>query len=115
MNIERKETIVGLEKKGKEEKKAFWKDLAERVGKSSRALPVVNLEKLEKLAEKNSGKLLVVPGKVLGKGTVNAKVRVAALSFSEKALQELGKNGEAIYLNELIKGKENVKDMVIVK
>lgn len=115
MNLERKETIVGLEKKARKEKKAFWKDLAERLNKHSRQLPSINLEKIEKLALKNPGKILVVPGKVLGKGAINSKVRVAAFDFSAKALQEIKKQGEALKLSELIEGKEKPSNMVIVK
>lgn len=115
MNLEKKKTIIGLKRKAKEEKKAFWRDIAERLEKPSRRMISVNLEKLGKLAAKNPGKTLVVPGKVLGKGELEGKARVAALAFSKKALEEIQKKGEAIYLNDLIKGKEAPSNMVIVK
>ena len=115
MSLERTKTIVGLKKKVKIDNKNIWKDLAKRMARSARNLPVVNLEKINKLAEKNPGKLLVVPGKVLGKGSLTTKVNVAAFSFSEHALDEIKKHGEAIHLSELIQGNEKPSNMVIVQ
>jgi large subunit ribosomal protein L18e len=47
----------------------------------------VNLDRIDE--ESKEGDTIIVPGKVLGKGDVSKKIRVAALSFSSEAEKKL--------------------------
>ncbi len=88
----------------------IWKDVAKRLSKPSRIRAEVNISKINRYAEENS--TILVPGKVLGAGTVNVKVTVAAISFSEsakKAIENAG--GRCITIKELI--KENPKGSLV--
>ena len=82
-------TVVLLEKAAKKNGAAVWKEIARRIKGSRRARPEVNLDKLDA----NAAKTIVVPGKVLGNGTLNKAVKVAALSFSASAREKIEKKG----------------------
>lgn len=110
-----KEIIVALRKKYAKTKENIWKDIAERLGTPRRKRASVNLMKINKKAKQNPDKIMLVPGKVLSLGTLEGKVRVAALNFSEKALAEIKKNGEALSLEDICDAKYKAKDFIIVK
>lgn len=86
-----RETILALEKQAKKEKAKIWKDVAMRLGKSTRIRPVVNIENLEKQCK--DGDVVVVPGKLLGAGALSKKITVSALSTSEEAEKKVAKAG----------------------
>lgn len=75
----------------KKTKKPIWKAVAMSLEKPSRNRPEVNISRLNRHSEK--GDSLVVPGKVLGSGTIDFPVDVAALSFSEEAKRKIAKAG----------------------
>jgi large subunit ribosomal protein L18e len=64
-------------------------ELAHKLSGPTRLQKKIDLEDLNKLKE---NKILVV-GKVLGKGEIERKISVFALSFSESALEKLKKKG----------------------
>lgn len=73
--------------------------LAKKLSGPTRKQVKINLEDLDRLLEKDGdkkdikeGKFLVV-GKVLGKGELNKKIKIAALGFSEQAKEKLEKAG----------------------
>jgi len=91
-----------LRKKARENKAAIWRDIAERLSKSRSRRVVVNLSRLNRYTEENDE--VVVPGKVLGAGTIDHPVKVAAFSFSEKARIKIKKaRGRCLSIPELIK------------
>ena len=47
----------------------------------------LNLEEIDKKVEKNE--IVVVPGKILSQGSVNKKIKIVALNFSDKAKEKL--------------------------
>lgn len=105
---------VSIKKHGKGKK--IFRDIAERISGSRKNLAKVNLWKLEKLAKTQKGKILVVPGFVLGEGEVSVPLTVAAYSFSKNAAQKIrDAKGKAISLEELAKEKEKTSSMVIIK
>lgn len=63
-------------------------ELAHKLSGPTRLQKKINLEDLNKLKENK----IIVVGKVLGKGDINKKISVFALSFSESALKKLKKN-----------------------
>lgn len=62
-------------------------DLGKKLSGPTRLQKKINLDELNKLKE---SKFLVV-GKVLGKGEINKKIKIAALGFSEQAKEKLKK------------------------
>ena len=110
-----KELISSMKKAGTKRKQRIWTDIAKRLSKPRRNRAEVNIEKLSKLAEKNKGKTLVVPGKVLGNAGVENSVNVAALSYSAEAKRAIQQKGRAITLGELLEANEKPSSMIIVK
>ncbi len=85
---------------------AVWKDVAERIAKPRRLHAEVNVSKLEKYAR--ADEYIIVPGKVLGSGSISKPVKVAALSFSETARRKIIEaGGRCMKIEELL--KENPK------
>lgn len=117
-SLKTRKAVIELEKAGRKRKEPVWKDLAERLGKSRRSRPVVNLWKLDKIAKSKTGKgkILIVPGKVLGKGTLTEKISISALEFSESAEKAIAEiKGEALDLTELLEKKAKPSNVLIVK
>jgi len=108
-------TVAELEKQYRKTKQLVWKKLAESVGTARRRRVTINLWKLDRLAKSNSGKVLVVPGKVLGFGSLKEKANVIALEYSGSAMEKINAVGNASTLEDAIKGKVKPSTMVIVK
>ena len=105
-----------LEKAGVERKQAIWKTVAEMLQKPRRQRAALNLSKLERLARQFKGKILLVPGKVLGTGTLNEKATVAAFEFSQNAKKKVvAAHGKTVSLAELVQSGEKPGNIVIVK
>lgn len=105
-----------LEKTGVERKQAIWKTVAEMLEKPRRQRATLNLSKLDRLAKQFKGKILLVPGKVLGTGTLNEKATVAAFEFSQSAGKKIGAvHGKTVSLAELVQSREKPANIVIVK
>ncbi len=80
------------------------------MSKPKRQRVSVNLAKLEKLA--NSGENVIVPGKVLGRGTVTKKINVAAVVYSSDAEKKLKEAGcTVIGIKEMLK-KDDVRIII---
>ena len=113
--LETQRLIAKLEQTSRKTKKVIWKDLAKRIGKPTRNNVDINVEKLDMLAKKFKGKVLLVPGKVLSKGELSEKVKVVAISASEKAVEKINTNGEFVLLRDFVDDKVKVSELVIVK
>ena len=68
----------------KKTKKPIWKRVASDLAKPRRIRRSVNISRIERYCK--SGENIVVPGKVLGSGTLTKKLTIGALSFSKSAL-----------------------------
>lgn len=93
--------ISDLKRESRERETAIWRDIAQRLEKPSRNWAEVNLSRLDRYA--NDGDVIVVPGKVLGAGSLSKKVTVAAFRFSAsaaKAIEEAG--GKQMTIPELV-------------
>lgn len=75
------ETIINLKKKKE------WLKIAQIISSSTRKYSSVNLEEIDRNTKE--GDTVVVPGKVLSSGEISKKIRIAALSFSDKAKEKL--------------------------
>lgn len=69
-------------------------ELAKKLSSSTKNQLKINLDDLSKLKESK----IIVVGKVLGKGEIENKKEIAALSFSESAENKLKKSGSKIML-----------------
>ncbi len=91
INIERKDVRRWLELlKGEGSRhKKLWKKVYSLAEKPARERAEVNIDKISKYTRK--GDIVIVPGKVLGMGSINHEVTIAAISYSEKAKEALSK------------------------
>ena len=113
--LEARKTIALLEIRARKEKRAFWGKLAEECGKPRRRRAEVGVGKLEVIARKAKGKILVVPGKVLGSGMLESALQVVAVEFSQGAKKKiLEKKGKCVPMREFALGGKH-ESAVIVK
>lgn len=93
-------------------KNPAWIDVASVLTGSRRKRKNINLSEISN----SEGKIVVVPGKVLSQGDISKKIKVVALSFSEKAKEKLLKAGcETVLLKDEIKKNKEAKDVTILK
>ena len=79
-----------------------WDRVAELLERPTRRRVRVNVSKINRYAK--PGEVVVVPGKVLGAGTLRKGVTVAAVSFSRVALEKIrSAGGTAMFLGDLLK------------
>jgi len=110
-----RELIVSLEKLGKSSKKGFWGEIARRLSAPSRRRVEVNVYELNGLAKRNEGRMLVVPGKVLAKGSADTEINVACLACSEKARKTIeAAKGKVLTLRELSTSKIDKPNMLVI-
>jgi large subunit ribosomal protein L18e len=102
------ETIL-LAKKNKN-----WKQIAEILSGSRKNHAAINLEKIN--LNSKDGEKIAIPGKVLSQGDIDKKIKITAISFSEKAKDKLLKaKCEINYMNEEIKKNPDAKGIIILK
>ncbi|VVB77219.1 50S ribosomal protein L18e [uncultured archaeon] len=108
-NLQRFLDKVAAAGKGKDKSNVYARayDIAAR---SRRKRIAVNISKLEKCA--NDNETVLVPGKVLGNGTLSKKITICAVEFSEPALAKLKDSGCAIVDVEEILKKDKVRLIV---
>ncbi len=75
--------IALLKEAGRTNDAAVWRDIALRLEAPNRNYAEVNISKINRYA--NQGETILVPGKVLGTGTLEHPVTIAALNFSKSA------------------------------
>ncbi len=108
-----KELVHELKKVSSTEKSKIWKRIATDLEKSTRNRRAVNISRINRFTQANE--VIIVPGKVLGSGTLNHGLTVAAFSFSEGAKKIITEaKGKAITISELLKQKPKTKDIKII-
>lgn len=106
-NSELVETIIAAKKK------EAWNKVAEILSSPRRKRIDMNLDKID--SEAKEGEIIVVPGKVLSQGELNKKIKLVALSFSEKAKEKILKaKGEVLIILDEIKKNPNAKGIKIL-
>ncbi|VVB60287.1 50S ribosomal protein L18e [uncultured archaeon] len=94
--------IVALQKQSRKEKAAIWADVADRLAKSTRRIPAVNLSKLERFCEK--GDTILIPGKLLSQGAITKPVTIGAFKISAAGKHKVEKaGGKVMTIQELMK------------
>ncbi|MEK6901472.1 MAG: 50S ribosomal protein L18e [Nanoarchaeota archaeon] len=92
---------------------AFWKRIMKDLKKPTRQRRVVNLYKIEKVAQE--GETIIVPGKVLSVGDLHKKVSVAAFTFSAEAEKKIKEaKGKTLTIQELLKQNPEGKNVRIL-
>lgn len=111
LSRKRRDLSVKLDKAGK--KARAWETLSELVQRPRRRLPVINLSRLNRITTRDE--TIAVAGKVLGGGSMDHPVKVAALAFSLKAATSIkGAGGEVLSLGELIEKNPDGREVKIV-
>lgn len=91
-----------LRQKSKENDAKIWKDIAKRLAKPRRRRASVNVSRLNR--HTNKKETVVIPGKVLGAGSIDHPINVAAFSFSRKAEEKIrAAKGKTISIHQLAK------------
>jgi large subunit ribosomal protein L18e len=88
-NPELRFVVHSLRKKAQENNASIWYDVAERLSSSRRRRVAVNLSRLNRYTKTKD--VVVVPGKVLGTGSLKHSISVAAFSFSDQAKVKISK------------------------
>ncbi len=108
-----KDLVSGLKKQSYDQNAKLWKRIASDLEKPARKKRIVNLSRLNRFTKENE--TVVVPGKVLGAGTINHSILIAALAFSENARQQIEKaKGKCMTIRELAKQNPKGKDVMIM-
>lgn len=93
--------IESLKRESREKGVGIWRDIAQRLERSSKNWSEVNLSKLERYTQE--GDVIVVPGKVLGAGDLNKKLTVAAYKFSGSARKKIeDAGGKSLTIAQLV-------------
>ncbi|MEM4254280.1 MAG: 50S ribosomal protein L18e [Candidatus Woesearchaeota archaeon] len=105
--------IMELRKESSIQKAGIWSRIAEDLEMPTRKRRVVNLSKLNRNTKANE--TVVVPGKVLGSGTLEHGLVIAAFAFSNGAKERIEQaKGKCLTIQELIKQNPKGKDVRII-
>jgi large subunit ribosomal protein L18e len=120
IQIERKtslkirETVESLLEISRENNSSLWRDVAKRLSETRQNYADLNVGKISKLSK--DGDIIVVPGKILGSGYMEKKVKLAALEVSDKAMKKIKDSGsEFIQLIELAKQMPQATNIKIMR
>ncbi|HLC39924.1 MAG TPA: 50S ribosomal protein L18e [archaeon] len=92
---------------------AIWQKTAEKLVKATRKRVEVNLSDINRHAK--DGDVVLVPGVVLGSGSLQKSVSVAAWKFSGSAEQKIKKaKGKILTIGELVKEKPKGTDVKVI-
>jgi large subunit ribosomal protein L18e len=86
-NPELIQLIRFLKKQSREKEASIWRAVAKHLAKVKRQRVAVNLSRINRHTQEKD--MIVVPGKVLGAGTIDHAITVAAFNASEKARNKL--------------------------
>ena len=91
-----------------------WKELAQILSRSTKKYSSINLWDIEK--QTSAGDTIIIPGKVLSSGEVTKKLRICALSISEKAKEKLkASKSEFVTIKEEIIKNPKAEGIKIIK
>lgn len=80
----------------------IWREIARRLERPTRNYPEVNLSRINRYS--GTDDTVLIPGKVLGAGSIEHKVTVVALNFSDSAMEKiLDKGGSCLTIEELVR------------
>ncbi|MGB9635616.1 MAG: 50S ribosomal protein L18e [Candidatus Micrarchaeia archaeon] len=106
--------IVLCEKSGKRNKVALWRYAAELLSLPRRRSVVVNVGKIARILGENE--VALVPGKLLGDGIIERKLRIAAYCWTptaKKRVEDAG--GEVMCIEKLIEMNPKATNVRIMR
>lgn len=107
-------TIVELEKISKKNDAKAYKAIAKTLSRPNRIRAKVNVYKIDRMFKDNI-EYYLVPGKVLGTGTITKKVNVAAFEFSDQARKKItAAGGKCFNLVEAAKANPKASKVMIL-
>lgn len=78
----------------------IWRDIAKRLERPTRHYSEINLSRINRYT--SADETIIIPGKVLGAGNIGHKLTVAALNFSDSAVDKIiEKGGSCLTIEEL--------------
>lgn len=106
------DTIRDLKKLSNKTGVSVFKAVAEKLSAPASQRSEVNVSKLSKHAK--DGETVIVPGKVLGTGTIDKKVTVVGFSASESAIKKIeSAGGKFVEIKKYIVGKADPKIRIL--
>lgn len=92
----------------------IWSLLASELSKTRRKRITVNLSRLNRIS--SPGDVLLIPGKVLGTGSLNHRLDIAAESFSVAAHEKItNAGGQCLTIEELVRRNPKGSQVRVVK
>ena len=92
----------------------IWALLASEMSKTRRKRITINLSRLNRIS--SPGDILLIPGKVLGTGSLNHRLNIAAESFSVAAQEKItNAGGQCLTIEELVKKNPKGSQVRILK
>lgn len=106
--------IRELKKEYRKTNRRIYLRIAELLSRTRKNRVEVNLKKIDKYSE--DGEIIIVPGKVLGVGNINKKIKLYAYKYSFNAMEKLRKNEIQFgYIEDILeKGLEKGKIKIII-
>ena len=91
-----------------------WEKVIKKLSSSRKKYSSINLKKINE--ESSEGDTIIVPGKVLGSGDLDKKVKICAASFSESALSKIkAAKSEAVSISEEIKSNPKATGLKVLR
>ena len=105
--------IDDLRRESAAQKAGLWSRIAEDLARPTRKRRIVNLSRLNRNTKANE--TIIVPGKVLGSGSLEHSLVIAAYSFSTGARERIEQaKGKCLTIPELVKQNPKGKDVRII-
>lgn len=93
--------IIMLKETARKNEANIWHDIAKKLESPTKNYAEVNISKINRYA--NESETILVPGKVLGTGSLEQPVKIAALNFSKSALGKIREaQGSCMTIEELM-------------
>ncbi len=90
-----------------------WMRIAQLVSGSRKKYSAINLDRINN--ESENGDIIVIPGKVLGNGDLDKKIKICAIYFSDSAAQKIKKSkSEMVKIIDEIKSNPSAKGVKII-
>lgn len=102
-NPETKKLVTLLQK----QKDEIWHDVARHIAKPKRKAVAVNIDKINRISKDNE--IIIVPGKVMNKGSLDHNIVLIALKFSQGAKEKIAKKANIMSMQEFIEKKPTFK------
>ena len=103
-----------LKKEGREKQANIWLDVAEHLSKPSRQRIAVNLSRINRNTKRSD--VIIVPGKVLGTGSLTHSITIAAFDMSSKAKDKLkAARAKSLSIPELVEKNPKGSNIKIIR